>query len=558
MSTLTYTYEINHAEVTIDEAGRWAAMLARDSEGTNIYVTPPLTGVLHYKDQKFYLSVTGTSKNLPHAQFPTPGSVNTNGQPPTNFDAHNLKEITKNNKQKLLAALKKWINYRLYLETSSGYIQLPVLKRYTIGTPVTLNKTKPQVLAEYNISNPVPLTKTDVLVLAGYTISGPIKLHQTQGCPARAPGSAAAPGPSILTNYHISPPIQLHVGVLGKYTISGTIYLKKTTGNTLDNYNISGPISLSKSKKCSHLILYQYTISTPIQLTTTEGTESYTWDYKTNKIPGHTGPLKNIITNENTYNPPNSQIVLHVNHSQLCIKNKKLPLQPITSFVFDGSKLNGPFTVKNTFNIKTGGAEDNVMLEVGMDAINKTFTIQVSHGVNSGEEPGLSSIPLPGLLSKYTISSSIKLREAPISHGDYTPHHVKIVPDEAANMHSALDKLKNKCKNYDSNLINLINKSGDNYIGILKNMIKKDINCCDDVDLSKFVLKTSVPPCSNVIPDKYKKYGEKYNPNSTKDNDGDKDGDEPSLYESRINDKFSIGYISLASLIVIIIMMKLL
>jgi hypothetical protein len=166
------------------------------------------------------------------------------------------------------------------------------------------------------------------------------------------------------------------------------------------------------------------------------------------------------------------------------------------------------------------------------------------------------------VLKKYIISPEIVLNKSNILHtsemGDYHKHVKLIKTDSAIKMKDTLNDLKKCGKLKDFQLSDaLTNESSMQEV--IKNLIKgeKDFTCCDKVDLSKFVLKTSVPPCSNVIPDKYKKYGENYNPNSTTDKD-DKDDQISSddIHSTKITDKFSISYIALSILILIIILLN--
>ena len=110
---------------------------------------------------------------------------------------------------------------------------------------------------------------------------------------------------------------------------------------------------------------------------------------------------------------------------------------------------------------------------------------------------------------------------------------------------------KKKCnKIINNNNLGLTEVLADENAGIYKilsELIKKqkNINCCDNVDLSKFVLKSSIPPCSNAIPDKYKDYAQQYK------QDGREDEDE--YHPLRINDKFSIIFICIIVFTIIVL-----
>ena len=83
----------------------------------------------------------------------------------------------------------------------------------------------------------------------------------------------------------------------------------------------------------------------------------------------------------------------------------------------------------------------------------------------------------------------------------------------------------------------------------MKGLIKKNknIDCCDKIDMSRYVLKSSIAPCSKTIPDKYKKYGEDYKHDS-----------EGSNYINSNNKDFIIGYISIILLIIFMILINVL
>jgi len=172
-----------------------------------------------------------------------------------------------------------------------------------------------------------------------------------------------------------------------------------------------------------------------------------------------------------------------------------------------------------------------------------------------------------GKLFNYTVSDISLLKTHPHHtplQGDYYTYSTSTITDSHDAHINTGNKVKQGINNYmkncsdvgsDSGLISALNDENAGIQDILINLIKKQkkINCCDNIDLSKYVLKTSIPPCSNVMPDKYKKYGEKYNPNTDSNIPED-----PELHPVRIQDKFSIGYISLISLISVIILLNIL
>ena len=175
------------------------------------------------------------------------------------------------------------------------------------------------------------------------------------------------------------------------------------------------------------------------------------------------------------------------------------------------------------------------------------------------------------LLSTYTTNNITLNKTQPPLPGNYQTYRTTAKTDShvtgikiSKGIKDLLGQYKNQCKKIDNKddleLPKLLEQD-DGVQQVLTALIKKqnNISCCDNVDLSNHVLKTSIVPCSNVIPDKYKKYGENYDPNKTgkgKGDEGDGDGDGDNLHPSRIHDKFSIGYISLISLIGVIIIMN--
>ena len=82
---------------------------------------------------------------------------------------------------------------------------------------------------------------------------------------------------------------------------------------------------------------------------------------------------------------------------------------------------------------------------------------------------------------------------------------------------------------------------------IVNKLVKSDpkFTCCDNIDMEELVLKSSIVPCSNLIPDKYKKYGESYNSNIRQEDDNNENNENNrELHPHRINDKFSIIFIT--------------
>ena len=179
--------------------------------------------------------------------------------------------------------------------------------------------------------------------------------------------------------------------------------------------------------------------------------------------------------------------------------------------------------------------------------------------------------PIPKILSKYnTKSKTFKKTNSydPNLVGEYTNTiYGDIILDTDHKLKSVITEYQTKCekqpqhdyilpdniKNDDkmSDVINKLTSKPD----IINNLIKTDptFTCCDNVDMGELVLKTSIVPCSNLIPDKYKKFGEKYDPNEDKKSHEIKP---PELHKHRVHDKFSILIIVLICLLIFIIILN--
>ena len=180
--------------------------------------------------------------------------------------------------------------------------------------------------------------------------------------------------------------------------------------------------------------------------------------------------------------------------------------------------------------------------------------------------------PIPKILSKYnTKSKTFKKTNSydPNLVGEYTNTiYGDIILDTDHKLKSVITDYKTKCEKQsqhdyilpdniknDDKMSDVINKLLTSKPDIINNLIKTDpdFTCCDNVDMGELVLKTSIVPCSNLIPDKYKKYGEKYDPNVDKKSHEIKP---PELHKHRVHDKFSILIIVLICLLIFIIILN--
>jgi len=169
------------------------------------------------------------------------------------------------------------------------------------------------------------------------------------------------------------------------------------------------------------------------------------------------------------------------------------------------------------------------------------------------------------IMHNYNVSS-IQLYNSnndpkPLDEGDYHVYSKLTKTDNYINRNKSDTHINNSLDSYKDECRTLREEEGVSLPKLLENdkniqhvlieLIKKQhkINCCDNVDLNKYVLKTSIPPCSKAIPDKYSKYSKPY-----------KGADDtviaPELHPQRLSDKFSIGYLALTIFIVLIIIMN--
>ena len=180
--------------------------------------------------------------------------------------------------------------------------------------------------------------------------------------------------------------------------------------------------------------------------------------------------------------------------------------------------------------------------------------------------------PTPTIMSNYKNFDSNTLKKTnsynPVLVGEYTNAiDADLILDTHDKLQSVITAYKTKCEKQsqhdyilpktirtDDKMSDVINKLTSNP-DIINNLIKTDstFTCCDPVDMEELVLKTSIVPCSNLIPDKYKKFGEKYDPNVDKKYHEIKP---PELHKHRVHDKFSILIIVLLFLLIFIIILN--
>jgi len=165
------------------------------------------------------------------------------------------------------------------------------------------------------------------------------------------------------------------------------------------------------------------------------------------------------------------------------------------------------------------------------------------------------------IITDLTLGDPINLHESLIAHsskmGDYNRMQTLLINDVNNEIINGLDNIKKKCGRLkDFKLPKNIN-TDDNMIKIIKKLVKNepDFTCCDNVDMEEFVLKSSIVPCSNLIPDKYKEYGNNYNPRDP--SVGEEQHHDKEVYSSQIPDKFSVSVIVLICFMVFIILLNL-
>ena len=407
----------------------------------------------------------------------------------------------------------------------------------------------------------IPLTDVVAGKLSQYSPT-PIKLSQTV--------------PHILGIYN---PHSIRLSedsiILQSYT-SVPIPLQATGHNILYDYNPT-PIPLKSIKAdCIPPVLVHYNPKS-ISLSQSGSQLEYIWNIEKHKTQSGKRLLYLTTTTGKRYGFSEGGEFKFIIKDNKMIINEATETETVSEIEFvGGEKITA--TGRVGLSVQSSPKHEILLISDGHNVHNE-ITIMMGHKTLAPGQYPLALLPM--VLYEYTPKSislantkrkkgileqhipiSIQLKETrPLLPGEYTTYTASATTDHSFNsittsteIDAKLTDYKDKCgADGDSELISALNNENAGIQDILIKLIRKqnNISCCDNVDLSNHVLKTSIVPCSNVIPDKYKKYGEKYNPNvQAEDTERPEDQD---LHPSRIHDKFSIGYISLISLIGIII-----
>ena len=210
--------------------------------------------------------------------------------------------------------------------------------------------------------------------------------------------------------------------------------------------------------------------------------------------------------------------------------------------------------IDNTRSIISGEEKSGDLLLVNFSAKGLDYTTYLLLTLDDTSSPG-SSTDLN--LTDTKISSPISLSSSFVIHnknmGDYSNNKVPAHSDFDTDVSKDLDAFDSQCKSEDFKLPKSITSDSD-MTEVIKKLLKhKKGICCDDIDLSKHVLKSSIVPCSNLIPEKYKKYAEKYRAG---DNIVEEDDEPVDIHTANVMDKFSIIYIVLIIFIIFIILLN--
>ena len=449
-----------------------------------------------------------------------------------------------------------------------------VLKNYHASdksrSPIILGegKAKTSVLSDYYVTNrsavPVSLTPSPSLYLSNYE-KNPSVITLTESHKHALTGYSIQKGPVTLS----SCPTVKYVtkgtssGILNSFHITGQpkdeivsieaphITLTPSSSLYLGGYSIhSNQITLNKSSEpgCIQPTLTNYTTRGNVTLSKSEKKETYYWD---GKITGNV-KIKSIECNDKTYTIEEKkkyEIGVDSRTNLLIIEPKAIITTLINADADIDLKSAKGFKVENVFTIpeSSGG----MILDISFNGDDR-LTLKVSTTASS--QPLLAWVETPkNHLDSYSATNqdSISLSESTVNNAktpvgsDYTYNNMKLpsILEEVTRDH------RKHCK---SKFGDLYDKK--DYESILKGIIKKQKGiCCDDIDLSKHVLKSSIVPCANLIPDKYKKYAEKYKPGE----DGPEE-EQIDIHKENVEDKFSISFIASMIFIIVIILMKLL
>ena len=439
--------------------------------------------------------------------------------------------------------------------------------------PVILSDREPKLLRKYHVTNrsdiPVTLKESDKLflndyikspkqpyksslthILGDYTTT-PIKLDDFV-CPDTTPqktqcNEVGGSDDMLLDNYDINtkPPVNV--------VHNKAIDLKYSTTLYLNDYRTIPITKLTEtdSDTCIQGSLNKYTVPAHATLKVAVPVEKYYWNgiiYNptTNNhnriIKVECGKRKYLIGDNKIYE-------LLVNKDKLLQINMDQPNSgyTITKLYFDDDtsiETTSGFQVKGRFSTKP----DEYILDIQYGDKYK-LPLSVMSNIHAGASVTPWTVKTPDMLKEYE-HKPIVIPFSPPGRviGDYYKSSARLTTD----IDGLIKKVGTTCNSPPS--AKTASSSNTN-IDILMNILKKqkpDI-CCDDIDLSKHVLKTSIVPCSNLIPEKYKKYAKKYKA-------GEESGDveQVDIHKANVEDIFSISFIASIILLVVTILMKLL
>ena len=212
--------------------------------------------------------------------------------------------------------------------------------------------------------------------------------------------------------------------------------------------------------------------------------------------------------------------------------------------------------IDNTNSIISGKEKSGDLLLVNYDNTTRgldytTYLLLTLDDTSSTRSSTVLNLTDTKLSPPISLSSSFVIHNK--NMGDYSNNKVPAHSDFDTDVSKDLAALNSQCKSEDFKLPKSITGDSD-MLEVIKKLLKhKKGICCDDIDLSKHVLKSSIVPCSNLIPEKYKKYAEKY---QAGDNIVEEDDEPVDIHTANVMDKFSIVYIVLIIFIIFIILLN--